>query len=165
MFVCLFAVYCVKLDIVQMNCTKHEYLCYVKNEWRGIIRRKRKMKNKEEREFEERKELQRRGKWKRGKENQGLRQWKIIKIDLLFWSSDMRICRYVITRSEFEMRHRYGLDQLNTQIMTFCPPHTHTHMARTHNFQPATCLDYPPLMSLSFTVNLCQRRVKCYERQ
>ena len=82
--VCLFAVYCVKLDIVQVNCTNHEYLCYVKNESRGIIRRKRKMKNKEEREFEERKELQRRGKWKRGKENQGLRQWKIIKIDLLF---------------------------------------------------------------------------------
>jgi len=42
------------------------------------------MKNKEERKFEDRKELQRRGKWERGKENQGLRQWKIIKIDLLF---------------------------------------------------------------------------------
>jgi hypothetical protein len=79
---------------------------------------------------------------------------------VLFWSSDMRICRYVITRSECEMRHRYGLDQLNTQIMTFCP-HTHTptqtHMARTHNFQTATYLDCPPLMSLLLIVNLCQR--------
>jgi hypothetical protein len=42
------------------------------------------MRNKEERKFEERKELQRRKKWERRKENQGLRQWKIIKIDLLF---------------------------------------------------------------------------------
>jgi hypothetical protein len=50
---------------------------------------------------------------------------------MLFWSSDIWICRYVITRSECEMRHRYGLDQLNTQIMTLCPPYIHTR-ARTH---------------------------------
>ena len=41
------------------------------------------MRNKEERKFEERKELQRWKKWERGKTKQGLRQWKIIKIDLL----------------------------------------------------------------------------------
>jgi hypothetical protein len=42
------------------------------------------MRNKEETIFEERKETQRRKTWERGKEKQGLRQWKIIKIDMLF---------------------------------------------------------------------------------
>jgi hypothetical protein len=42
------------------------------------------MRNEEERKSEERKKLQRTKKWERGKEKQGLRQWKIIKIDLLF---------------------------------------------------------------------------------
>lgn len=42
------------------------------------------MRNKEERKFEERQETQRRKKWERGKEKQELRQWKIIKIDMLF---------------------------------------------------------------------------------